>query len=160
MNKTVNISLFENTNCEKKAIERIKSYAPLAAELTGQPFYVAYSGGKDSDVIRILCELANVDFDLVHNHTTVDAPETVRYVRSIPNVIISRPDISMWNLIVKKGFPPMRIKRYCCSELKEKGGIGRFVMTGVRWAESTQRSTRGSVEIQGSSKKNMLDIKR
>ena len=46
-NKTVNIqmSLFENINREKKAIERIKTYTPIAINLTGKPFYVAYSGG-------------------------------------------------------------------------------------------------------------------
>lgn len=40
--------------------------------------YLCYSGGKDSDCVRILAELAGVNYDLVHNLTTVDAPETVQ----------------------------------------------------------------------------------
>lgn len=31
------------------------------------------------------------------------------------------------------------IARYCCSILKERGGNGRFITTGVRWAESQKR---------------------
>lgn len=133
------------------AIQRIRTYDPISTGLFDTPYYVAYSGGKDSDAIRILCELAGVKYDLVHNHTTVDAPETVRYVRSIPNIQIDYPDMSMWNLIVKKRMPPTRLVRYCCDVLKERGGRNRFVMTGVRWAESTGRkSKRGGVEIQPS----------
>ena len=35
--------------------------------------------------------------------------------------------------------PPTRIVRYCCSEFKEIGGEGRLKITGVRWAESSNR---------------------
>lgn len=133
------------------AIKRIQSFEPISNGLFDTPYYVAYSGGKDSDAIRILCELAGVKHDLVHNHTTVDAPETVRYIRSIPNIQISYPEMSMWKLIEQAGTPPLRMSRYCCSTQKERGGVGRFVMTGVRWAESTRRkSKRGGVEIQPS----------
>jgi len=107
---------------------------------------------KDSDCIRILCELAGVKHELWHNHTTVDAPETVYYVRSIPGIHISYPELSMWQLIVKKGIPPMRFARYCCQELKEHGGEGRFIVTGVRKSESVKRAARELLEIQGSKK--------
>ena len=33
----------------------------------------------------------------------------------------------MWQLIVRLGMPPTRTARYCCRELKERGGIGRIV---------------------------------
>jgi len=139
----------------KIAISRIKSFDPL--QFSDNPYYTAYSGGKDSDVIRILCHLASVKHDLVHNHTTVDAPETVHYIRSIPNIQIEMPEISMWKLIVKKGMPPTRLARYCCSELKEKGGKNRIVITGVRWAESNKRKTnRGLAEVLPSNSKNNL----
>jgi phosphoadenosine phosphosulfate reductase len=130
----------------KKAIERIKSCEEYAKLNNDEGYYVAYSGGKDSDVIRILCELAGVKYQLYHNHTTVDAPETVYYVRSIPNIKYNYPKTSMWKLIVKTGFPPSRRKRYCCSELKERGGVGRWIMTGVRRFESQKRSNSGVVE--------------
>ncbi len=132
----------------KIAIDRIRALDPLAHGIMDAPYYVAYSGGKDSDALRILFELAGARFDLVHNHTTVDAPETVYYIRSIPKVQISKPAFSMWDLIVRKRIPPTHIARYCCSILKEGGGKGRFVATGVRWAESNDRKKkRGSLEI-------------
>lgn len=121
------------------AIERFRAFEPPDG------YYLAYSGGKDSDCIKILASLAGVKFDAVHNLTTVDAPETMQYVKAQSDVKI-RPSydrdgkhVTMWNLIVRKGTPPLRISRYCCSELKETGGKGRVTVTGVRWAESTRR---------------------
>jgi phosphoadenosine phosphosulfate reductase len=50
-------------------------------------------------------------------------------------------------LIVKNGSPPTRLQRYCCRELKERGGDNRMAITGVRWAESIRRSkTRAMLE--------------
>ncbi|MBQ8965882.1 phosphoadenosine phosphosulfate reductase family protein [Ruminococcus sp.] len=133
---------------EQKAIDRLRAFEP-----NDEPYYLAYSGGKDSDAILILAELAGVEFEAVHNHTTVDAPETVYYVRSKPNVKVNYPDISMWQLIVKKLMPPTRIVRYCCSYLKERAGTGRTVVTGVRQAESASRRERsGLVNILGKPK--------
>lgn len=70
---------------ERIAIERLKAFEP------DEPYYLCYSGGKDSDVIRILAQLANVKHELHHNLTSVDAPETVRYVKSIPDMHIDIP---------------------------------------------------------------------
>lgn len=138
---------------ERIAIERLKAFEP------DEPYHLCYSGGKDSDVIRILAQLAGVKHELHHNLTSVDAPETVRYVKSIPNMHIDIPHdkngnrVSMWSLIVKKGIPPLRIARYCCSELKEKGGEGRLKITGVRAAESVNRKKNaGLVKIIGKPK--------
>jgi phosphoadenosine phosphosulfate reductase len=98
------------------ALERIKSANEIREHLFGDiPFWCAYSGGKDSDTIRILMDMSGVPYELWHNHTTVDAPETVRYVRSMPGINISYPELTMWQLIVKKGMPPTRLMRYCCS---------------------------------------------
>ena len=53
----------------------------------------------------------------------------------------------MWALIPQKLMPPTRVVRYCCAILKERGGRGRYITTGVRWAESRRRqSTRGIFE--------------
>lgn len=38
-----------------------------------------------------------------------------------------------------KMIPPTRTIRYCCEVLKENGGAGHFITTGVRWAESRKR---------------------
>lgn len=129
-----------NKEKEQKAIQYLKSFEPES-----EPYYLCYSGGKDSDCIRILAQLAAVKHEIWHNHTTVDAPETVRYVRLIPNIHISYPDFTMWQLIVKKKMPPTRLARYCCEELKERGGKGRMKITGVRWAESQNRKQNSDV---------------
>lgn len=125
---------------EEKAIETLKFFEPL--DLRG--YYLAYSGGKDSDVILALAKMADVKFDAVHNLTTVDAPETVYHVMEM-GVSIEKPDRSMWQLILEKKFPPTRISRYCCSELKERGGQGRTVVTGVRKYESVNRAYNGGL---------------
>ena len=136
-----------------KAIERLKLFEP------DDGYRVGYSGGKDSDCIRILADLANVKHECHYSHTSVDAPETVRYIRSIPNVFDDIPrdkdgkQITMWSLIVKNGMPPTRSARYCCSELKERYGVGRVVVTGVRWAESVARkNSQGLVTIADKNK--------
>lgn len=129
-----------NNEKVQKAIDRLKAFEPA-----NEPYYLCYSGGKDSDCIRILAELAGVKHDIVHNLTTVDAPETVRYIKSIPNVQFELPKYSMWQLIEKKKTPPTRLSRYCCDELKEKGGKGRVKVTGVRWAGSNNRNNNQSL---------------
>lgn len=122
------------------AIQRLKNFCPA-----DEPYYLCYSGGKDSDCIRILAALADVPYELHHNLTTADKPETIAYIKSIPDVIIHKPRysdgtvITMWNLIVRKQFPPTRVQRFCCEKLKEHGGKGRLKVTGVRMSESRNR---------------------
>ena len=140
---------------ERDAIERLRAFEPK----DGDPYYLCYSGGKDSDVIRILAQLAGVRHEVHHNLTTVDAPETMQYIKSIPNVIIDKARYedgtpkTMWNLIPKKKIPPTRLVRWCCSELKESGGKGRLLITGVRWAESqNRRDNQGGITVIGKPK--------
>lgn len=58
------------------------------------------------------------------------------------------PELPMRKLIVKKKFPPTRLLRYCCQDLKEINGQYRVVVTGVRWAESKSRKdNQGRVTI-------------
>lgn len=118
---------------EKQALEILRAFEG------DEPYQLGYSGGKDSDVLLHLAGKSGVKFQAVHNHTTVDAPETVRYVRSKKGVVISYPRMSMWQLIVKHKTPPTRRMRYCCEELKEYSGTGKKVITGVRKSESRNR---------------------
>lgn len=116
------------------AIERIQEFEPP------EGYYLAFSGGKDSIVCKGLLNMAGVKFDAHYNNTTVDPPELIYYIKKHhPDVNIEKPTTTMWNLIPKKTMPPTRAVRYCCDVLKEGGGIGRFVVTGVRWAESSRR---------------------
>lgn len=123
-------------------------------------YYLAFSGGKDSVVIKALADMAGVKYDAHYNVTSVDPPELIQFIREYHrDVIFECPRdkdgnrITMWNLIPKKKMPPTRIARYCCDVLKEGGGKGRFVVTGVRWAESASRKGRAGLEIYETSKR-------
>lgn len=142
----------------KKSIDRIKTFVPE------EGYYLAFSGGKDSVVCNALLDMANVKYDSHYRITTVDPPELFNFIRkSHPEVSRDIPrygsrrgpewegkPITMWNLIPWKLMPPMRNVRYCCEFLKEDGGDGRMTITGVRWAESTNRQeNQGLVTIMG-----------
>lgn len=138
-------------NKVENAIKRIQ-----LANLSEEPLYVCYSGGKDSKVIRHLMGMSGVPHELHYNLTTVDIPSVVREIMDDKEVIVEKARYAdgtqktMWNLIVKKHIPPTRICRYCCSELKEASGKGRICVTGVRAAESVSRAKKaGEAKIFG-----------
>lgn len=115
------------------AIERLRAFEPP------EGYYLAFSGGKDSQCIYHLAKEAGVKFDAHYNITGVDPPELVYFMRkNYPNVEPHKYEKSMFRLIEKKGFPT-RLMRFCCSHLKERGGKSRVCLTGVRWAESAMR---------------------
>lgn len=157
---------------EQTAIERLKTASGFSLKLYKVPLLIAYSGGKDSDVLLRLAEKSGIPFEAQHSLTTADAPETVYHVRDTFHRLEEngikcdvdkhiKPDgtrTTMWNLIPRKLLPPTRLVRYCCSELKEGGGKGRFVATGVRWAESAKRKDRGVLEVLHSDKSKRLTL--
>ena len=157
---------------EQSAFEALRFASAQSLKLYKQPLVITYSGGKDSDVLLRLAINSGIPFEALHSLTTADAPETVYHVRDtfrrleekgVKCVIDAhvQPDgsrMTMWNLIPRKMMPPTRLVRYCCAVLKEGGGKGRFIATGVRWAESTKRkNNRGIIEVQTrDSKKKLL----
>lgn len=123
------------------AIKRLQTFEPADG------YYLAFSGGKDSVVILDLAKRAGGKFDAHYHLTTVDPPELVHFVkREHPEVEISRGK-SMWQLIREHGMLPTRTRRFCCRELKEGGGTGRVIVTGIRWEESARRKARRMTEI-------------
>jgi len=134
------------------AIERLRQFEPT------EGYYLAFSGGKDSQCIYELAKMSGVKFDTHFNFTTVDPPELLRFIReNYPDVIWDRPKKTMWQLIEHNGMPPTRLIRYCCRYLKERGGEGRFVVTGVRSAESVKRKNRLVVDCNKHNKR-MLNV--
>ena len=126
----------------QSAIDTLRFFEPK----DGSGYFLAFSGGKDSVCLKALADMAGVKYDAHYHVTSVDPPELVRFIKQFhPDVVFDhnfgkdgKPK-TMWNLIPKKKYPPTRIARYCCAELKENGGIGRTTLTGVRWAESANR---------------------
>lgn len=152
---------------EKKAIARLKEASEMSLAFYKKPLVLTDSGGKDSAVCLALAERAGIPFEVIHNHTTVDAPETVHAVRedfrrlelkgikcTVNYPVYKGARVTMWSLIPQKLMPPTRLARYCCSILKERGGAGRFIVTGVRWDESSKRkNNRGIYETMPSDTK-------
>lgn len=160
----------------EKKIETSMGVLTTAAEMSQmyykKPLIITYSGGKDSDtVLQLARECLRPDqFEVFNSHTTVDAPETVYYIRerfeelrsegikctvSYPHYPDGRPK-SMWSMIVDKQIPPTRFARYCCRELKEASTPNRFIATGVRESESTGRRNRDVFASRGRSKDEAL----
>lgn len=161
------------SDLETVAIERLKTASDMSLRLFKQPLVITYSGGKDSDVLLHLAEISGIPFEVLHSLTTADAPETVRHVYDTlkrlegkgikctvdKHVQSDGNRVTMWNLIPRKLMPPTRLARYCCAELKEGGGKGRFIATGVRWAESAARKkNRGTLEVLHSDRKKRLTL--
>jgi phosphoadenosine phosphosulfate reductase len=162
-------TLFGERNKVDIAIARIREFEPMALRNNPAGYYVCISGGKDSAVIQALCIMAGVKCEFAHNHTSVDYPETVYFVRqeqermlalgfpfriNIPRFPDGRQK-TMWNLIPIHGLPT-RLVRWCCQEFKEGGGKGRYLITGVRWAESTKRKGRGLHEVRAAKIENRI----
>lgn len=156
---------------EQTAFERLRQGELLSHRYyDGRPLQICYSGGKDSDVLVELAVRSGIDFEVVHSHTTADAPETVRYVRqrfkeleekgvkcSIIYPTYKGEPTSMWKLIPQKKMPPTRIVRYCCEVLKETSGKNRAIATGVRWGESVNRAnSRGTFEANHAQKEKRI----
>ena len=122
------------------AIKRLKAFEPP------EGYYLAFSGGKDSQCVYHLAQMAGVKFDAHYNVTSVDPPELVQFIKDhYPDVHRDYPRdkdgnvVTMWNLIPAERMPPTRLVRYCCEVLKETNGRGRYTVTGVRQAESANR---------------------
>lgn len=133
----------------RKSTEVLIKAARLAQSYSGKPLYLAFSGGKDSQVCFHLTKEAGIPFEAHYNATTIDPPELVRFIRgNYPEVVFDIPKISFWDLCEQKGMLPTMFRRFCCAVLKETHGGGRVVVTGVRREESARRSKRGGLILQ------------
>ena len=143
-------------NVVKLAIARIQEFEHLT---DGKGYYLAFSGGKDSVCIKALADMAGVKYD-AHYRICPDPPELIQFIKKYyPDVQRDRPAMTMWQGIVKKGFP-MRRARWCCEYLKEGGGDGRIILTGVRWAESAARLKRHGLVtpwVKGAKRKTLIN---
>ena len=94
---------FNGVDKVEKAIRRLQLYEPP------EGYYLCFSGGKDSVVIKALADMAGVKYDAHYNVTSVDPPELVRFIkREYPEVEFDYPRdkdgnrVTMWNLIPRK----------------------------------------------------------
>lgn len=111
-------------------------------------FYLAFSGGKDSQALLHMAQLAGVKFRAHMNLTSVDPPEVIRFVRTnYKEVELIKPHKSIFRIAVEKQFLPTQRVRWCCAEYKEMAGAGKVTLIGIRHKESSRRAKRNEVEI-------------
>lgn len=114
----------------------------------GNGYYLAFSGGKDSQALFHIAQLAGVKFRGHMNLTSVDPPEVIRFVKkNYPEVELIKPGKSIFQHAVEKQILPTMRVRWCCKEYKETAGAGKVTLIGIRKAESTRRAKRNEVEI-------------
>ena len=105
----------------------------------GMEVEVAYSGGKDSDVILELTRMAGIKYRAIYKNTTIDPPGTIAHAKENDAEVL-QPKARFFELVAKNG-APNRFSRHCCRYLKEYKVLDRSIM-GVRKAESTKRAAR------------------
>ncbi len=111
-------------------------------------FYLAFSGGKDSQALYHIAKMAGVAFKPHFSPTTVDPPQLIRFIRThYPDVEFEKVEKSMYKEAIEKGLLPTMRLRWCCAEFKETAGAGKVTLIGIRHGESARRSKRNEVEI-------------
>lgn len=101
------------------------------------PIEISYSGGKDSDVILRLAQMAGIPHEAIYKQTSIDPPGTTAHAKEMGATII-RPKMTFFDIVERKGVPS-RFRRFCCEVLKEYKVYDRAVQ-GVRRDESTKRA--------------------
>ena len=127
-----------NEQLQKKIDQSIRLLQSVQKRYDGE-IELAYSGGKDSDVILQLAKEAGIRYRAIYKNTTIDPPGTIAHVKEM-GVEIRRPKENFFQLIAKHGFPS-RSYRFCCKALKEYKVLSKNVI-GVRKAESRARKER------------------
>lgn len=130
------------------SIELLRKCEDMALRMDKENgFYLAFSGGKDSQALYHIAKLAGVKFKAHMNLTSIDPPGVIRFVKSnYPDVELIKPKMSIYDMAKKKGMLPTRIIRWCCAEYKEMSGAGKVTLIGIRHAESVRRSNRNEIE--------------
>ena len=124
---------FDGKNKVETAIVLLQAYA------NNEPYYLAFSGGKDSVVIYDLAVKSGVKFDAHYCVSPIDPPQIHQFIREYyPDVIWEYHARGFWKTVVKKGLP-MRNSRWCCEIIKEAGGKGKTVIVGNRREEGRIR---------------------
>lgn len=122
-------------------------------------FWMGFSGGKDSQALYHVAELAGVRFKAHFSPTTIDPPQVIRFIRrQYPQVEFGKVEKSIYRMAVEeRKILPTRKFRWCCAEFKEKGGAGTVTLVGIRHAESVKRAKRQEVGLASQKFNGTLD---
>jgi phosphoadenosine phosphosulfate reductase len=96
----------------------------------------AFSGGKDSLVsLHLALQTIGKDTPIIYNHTTVEFPETVKYVTWLANewklnLIIAKPEISFFSMVKQMGWASHE-NRWCCRTHKDSPAHEIMAQEGI-----------------------------
>lgn len=125
---------------QRKIDASIKLLRSIQAAHQSEVIEVAYSGGKDSDVILQLAKESGINYQAIYKNTTIDPPGTIKHAEEMGCTIMHPRRYTFRQLIELKGMPS-RFRRFCCDELKEYK-VRDVSVIGVRREESRKRSNR------------------
>ncbi len=136
----VHANMAHLANMEKNAMQLIKRKKAK---------FVAFSGGKDSEVALYLAHLAGVN-KAIYANTGLEFPETERFVYNFADflgieLIEVKPKSDFWKMADNLGIPT-KDNRWCTHALK-LDSLKRFsgvIVDGTRRYESMARFTKGS----------------
>ena len=153
------VDLFTHETKEDKAIAFLREHEPP------EGYFLGFSGGKDSVVVKHVADLSGVKYRAYYSATGIDPPEVVRFIQEHhPDVIFKRPLFRMprkypewegthsfFGMIPKKGFPT-KFTRWCCDVLKKdptKDIPLKHRIMGIRSEESSKRAARPQIDKIG-----------
>jgi phosphoadenosine phosphosulfate reductase len=121
-------------------------------------FFLAFSGGKDSQALYHVAKIAGVRFKGHFSPTSVDPGELIRFIKTeYPSVVRHRLETNIYRRAVeRKILPTMRV-RWCCADFKETAGAGKVTLIGIRAKESARRAKRHEVEVSNKRFSGSLD---
>lgn len=129
----------EGKTCEEIAIEFLIEHEPPDG------YFLGFSGGKDSIVIKDLAIKSGVKFISYYSATGIDPPELCRYIKRYhPDVIWLRPKNNFYAEILNRS-PPTKWRRWCCDFLKKDPAKNidlQHRIMGIRAEESPRRASR------------------
>ena len=107
INITIDEAVAKCPNLEEKirhSVELMRKGEKMALEFDPENgYHLAFSGGKDSQVLYHITKMAGVRFKAHMNLTSVDPPEVLRFIRrEYPDVILHTPSMSIYEMAKKR----------------------------------------------------------
>ena len=124
---------------EKKIEQSVRLLKSIGEAHPNEVIELAYSGGKDSDVILQLAKESGINYKAYYKNTTIDPPQTIKHAKEMGAEVV-RPKKTFFELIKEHGLPN-RFSRFCCGYLKEYKILDTCIV-GIRQTESRKRAER------------------